>query len=54
MIMAIDISNKLAEYLNVSILNLVECCLCLNDVFYFSSIHIEAPRTKLFIFLVVY
>ena len=38
-----------------SIVELVECCLCLSHVFfYFSSIHIEEPRTKLSIFLVLH
>ena len=47
------------KYLKGSILNLVECCLCLSDVFdfirllkYATSIYIEGPRTK--IVLVVY
>ena len=51
--MAINISQVLVEHLKDSTLDLVECCLCLRDVFYFSSIYIEGARTKLFIFLVV-
>ena len=48
--MVINISKVLAEYLKGSILGLVECCLCLSDVFYFTSIYIEGPRTELSIF----
>ena len=39
--MAINISKVLVESLKASILGLVECCLRLSDVFYFSSICIE-------------
>ena len=47
--------THLIKYLKDSILDLVECCLCLSNVFYFSSIYIEGVRTKVFIFfLVVY
>ena len=48
--MAINVSNSLVEYLKGSILFLVECYLCLNDVFFFNSIYIEGPRTKLYLF----
>ena len=44
-------SKVLGNVSNGRILDLVECCLCLSHVFfYFSSIHIEGPRTKLSIF----
>ena len=47
--------THLIKYLKDSILDLVECCLCLSNVFYFSSIYIEGVRKKVFIFfLVVY
>ena len=48
--MVINITKLLAEYLKGTILDLAECCLCLSDVFYFSSIHIEGLKTKLFIY----
>ena len=32
---------------------MVECYLCRSDVFYFSSICIKGPRTKLYIFLFI-
>ena len=49
-VMAINISEVIAEYLKDSFLDLVECCLRLSDVFYFSSIYIEGARTKISIF----
>ena len=52
--MVINISEVIAEYLKGSFLDLVECCLRLSDVFYFSSIYIEGARTKISIFLVMY
>ena len=45
--MAINISKVLEKYLKFSVFDLGECYLCLGDVFYFSSINIEGPRTKL-------
>ena len=36
--MAINVSKVLVEYWKGSILDLVECCLHLSDVFYFSGI----------------
>ena len=45
--MVINISKVLAKYLKGGVFDLDEC---LSDVFYFSSIYIEGPRTKLFFF----
>ena len=53
-VMAINISKILVEYLKGSIADLVKCCWHLGNVFYFSSIYIEVPRTKLSIFLIAY
>ena len=46
--MAINISNLLVKYLKGSILDLDEFCLCLSNVFYFSSICIESAKALFF------
>ena len=46
--MVININKALIKCLKGSILDLVERCLCLSYVLYFSSIHIEGQRTKIF------
>ena len=45
-----NISKVLAKYLKGSVFDLDECCLRLSDVFYFSGIHIEGARAKLYCF----
>ena len=46
--MAINVSNSLVEYLKGSILFLVECYLCLSDVF-FSIVYILRDRGQNYI-----
>ena len=42
--MVINISKLLTKYFKGSILDLVKYCLCLSDLFYFSTTYIDGPK----------